>query len=191
MSSRKPLPSIPKKIRKAHPDSSSSLTSSKTTDHNYLVPYILSDSDDDPLSEHDSGNRDIEEHETPKQPEQSEPTNARPSLKGITFRKSPRELLLERRLAQLNQENTALRQQLKTVATHENQEKDEIISMLRSQNQRYDDHIQQQNKLVARIANTISTVFKEYQDTVENLSTLSEVGSANNSHFSNDSDSDF
>ncbi|CAJ2503083.1 Uu.00g104770.m01.CDS01 [Anthostomella pinea] len=86
------------------------------------------------------------------------------------------------------------------MATHENKEKDDLISALRNQNLRYDEHIGQQNQLVARIANTISTVFKVYQEAFkkpdELPSPLSSAGfhqreTDDHSHFSHDSDSDY
>lgn len=94
--------------------------------------------------------------------------SSRPSLKGLTFQKSPREMLLERRLASLDQENTELRRELRFGKVSENKEKDELIALLHNQNRRYKAQIQQQNNVVSQIASKIGTAFQEYQEMMEN-----------------------
>ncbi|KAI2613356.1 hypothetical protein GGR54DRAFT_650947 [Hypoxylon sp. NC1633] len=180
----KPLPLPPRQQRKVSKDTHHIPTQvgSLEPDKTRFAQYMLDASEDDNFDDDESDS-------TP-----SEHQQAMPSLKGFTFRKSPREIVLERRLIKLTQENTNLRQQLKTTVTHENREKDELIAILRSQNQRYDEHINQQNQLVARIANTISTVFKEYQDAFELSKPHTGGGDElqnTESHFSEISDSDY
>ncbi|KAI0976392.1 hypothetical protein F4678DRAFT_223941 [Xylaria arbuscula] len=118
------------------------------------------------LSDHDS---DEETKSVAKLEPQVQRQDMRPSLKGLTFRKSPRENLLERRLARLDQENTELRRQLRIEEANSNTEKDELITLLQNQNQRYKHQIRQQNGVVAQIANKISTAFQEYQGTVGHM----------------------
>ncbi|KAI1358872.1 hypothetical protein F5Y08DRAFT_345272 [Xylaria arbuscula] len=121
--------------------------------------------------------------------------SSRPSLKGLTFQKSPREMLLERRLASLEQENAELRRELRLGAINENKEKDELIALLHNQNRRYKAQIQQQADVVAQIANKIGTAFQEYQEMMEKAdlsesreseSEVSESDSSKSDNFESD-----
>ncbi|KAI1340617.1 hypothetical protein F5Y15DRAFT_379245 [Xylariaceae sp. FL0016] len=84
------------------------------------------------------------------------------SLRDLTFRKTPREILLERRLSRISIQNTTLMHRLKIAETRDSREKDEIISLLRQQTKRYDQHISSQNQLMTRLAQTIRAVFEEH-----------------------------
>ncbi|KAI0399019.1 hypothetical protein F4802DRAFT_603382 [Xylaria palmicola] len=145
-----------KAMRKHKPTSSKSSSNRKVQLNKYNLSDETSDSSEDSKSDAES------EH-------QAQRHDVRPSLKGLTFRKSPRENLLERRLAKLKQDNTELRRQLRAEEINDKTEKDELIALLQNDNIRFKYQIQQQNTIVARIANKISKAFQEYEETVSRI----------------------
>lgn len=94
---------------------------------------------------------------------------------GPTYMKLFNAIQLEKKVAKLEKENIALRERIRTSLAPQAREKDRVITLLKEQNDQVNRAIRQQNQLVARIANTISLVFQEYQETVENSGHLAAV----------------
>ncbi|KAI0965369.1 hypothetical protein F4678DRAFT_467556 [Xylaria arbuscula] len=139
------------------------------------------------------GEKDAKRDGSDAESEKGQPTT-RPSLKGLTFRKSPRKILLERQLASLDQENTKLRRQLKLGKINNSKKKEELIALLHNQVQQHQRQIQQQNTVVTRIASKISTMFQEYQDMVGHadfLESKATKSDANKSDITKSSDNEF
>ncbi|RYP41515.1 hypothetical protein DL768_010481 [Monosporascus sp. mg162] len=212
MSSKKPLPLVPKDRRRVkfvtpsptasttssttHASASSSKTYQEHSPQTSLNPYAH-------YLRRVVGEQDLSDDEGPYSEDDHVPSEAQLVPRKLATQKSERQSTLERRITKLEQEKYVLQQQVKKLTARDNREKKGIVTQLQKQNKQYEHNIRQQNQLVARIANTINHAFQEYQEAVGKSSQLSDEESCYSvdsdgkseikvySQFDDDSESDY